>query len=84
MSDLVKDGIKELLEKMPGIVKKAAVTQPKNTVEQSLLDQVLISEKNIYTVNGYGTDSDVLQAMISAKIDNNEYLKQYDISKKKV
>ncbi len=69
---------------MPGIVKKAAVTQPKNTVEQSLLDQVLISEKNIYTVNGYGTDSDVLQAMISAKIDNNEYLKQYDISKKKV
>lgn len=84
LSDLVKDGIKELLEKMPGIVKKAAVTQPKNTVEQSLLDQVLISEKNIYTVNGYGTDSDVLQAMISAKIDNNEYLKQYDISKKKV
>ena len=69
---------------MPGILKKAAVTQPKNTVEQSLLDQVLISEKNIYTVNGYGTDSDVLQAMISAKIDNNEYLKQYDISKKKV
>ena len=69
---------------MPGFLKKAAVTQPKNTVEQSLLDQVLISEKNIYTVNGYGTDSDVLQAMISAKIDNNEYLKQYDISKMKV
>ncbi|MES4024031.1 DUF6731 family protein [Escherichia coli] len=84
LSDVVKDGIKELLEKIPNIVKKAAVTQPKNTAEQSLLEQVLISEKNIHTVNGYGTDSDVLQAMISAKIDNNGYLMQYDISIKKV
>lgn len=83
LSDVVKDGIKELLEELPFIVKKAAVTEPKNTVERSLLDQVLVSTKNILTANGYGTDSDVLQAMISAKIDNDAYLKQYDISNKK-
>lgn len=44
LSDVVKDGIKELLEKYR-ILSKAAVTQPKNTAEQSLLEQVLISEK---------------------------------------
>lgn len=84
LSDIVKDGLKELLEKVPFIVKKAAVTEPKDTSEKNLLDQVLIAEKNIYTTNGYGSDSDVLQSMISAKIDNYNYLNQYDISQKKV
>jgi len=84
LADGVKEGLKELLEKIPTIVKKAAVTEPKNPNEKNLLDQVLISEKNIYTVHGYGTDSDVFQALISAKIDNKEYLKKYDISNKKV
>lgn len=79
LSDEVKTGIKELIEKVPFLVKKANVTQPKDTKTKSLLDQVLISEKNISTKDGYAVYTDVRTAMINAKIDNKTYLKQYEI-----
>jgi hypothetical protein len=79
LSDEVKSGIKELIEKVPFLVKKANVTQPKDTKTKSLLDQVLISEKNVRTKDGYATFSDVRIALLNAKIDNQSYLKQYEI-----
>lgn len=79
LSDEVKSGIKELIEKVPFLVKKATVTQPKNTKNKSLLDQVLISEKNVRTKEGYAEFSDVRIALIGAKLDNQAYLNQYEI-----
>lgn len=79
LSDEVKSGIKELIEKVPFLVKKASVTQPKDTKTKSLLDQVLIAEKNVRTKNGYAAFTDVRTALINAKIDNQAYLSQYEI-----
>lgn len=79
LSDEVKTGIKELIEKVPHLLRKANVTEPKDTKTKSLLDQVLISEKNVSTKDGYAKESDVRTALIHAKIDNNSYLKQYEI-----
>lgn len=47
LSDEVKSGIKELIEKVPHLLRKANVTEPKNTHSRSLLNQVLISEKTL-------------------------------------
>jgi len=79
LSEDVKSGIKELLEKMPHLVKKASVTEPKNTKAKSLLDQVLIAEKSVNTKEGYAKHTDVKTAMIHAKIEHRSYLKQYEI-----
>jgi hypothetical protein len=79
LSDDVKSGIKELIEKVPHLLKKANVTEPKNTKAKNLLDQVLISSINVNTKDGYAKETDVRTALIHAKIDNNSYLKQYEI-----
>ncbi|HCO7879247.1 TPA: hypothetical protein OB698_003571 [Escherichia coli] len=79
LSDEVKSGIKELIEKVPHLLRKANVTEPKNTHSRSLLNQVLISEKNINTKDGYAKETDVRTALISAKIEHGQYLKQYEI-----
>ena len=79
LSDEVKSGIKELLEKVPFLVRKANVTEPKDTTTKSLLDQVLLSEKNVHTTEGYAKETDVRTALINAKIENDHYLKQYEI-----
>lgn len=79
LSDEVKSGIKELLEKAPHLLRKANVTEPKNAKAKSLLDQVLVSEKNVNTKDGYANATDVRTALISAKIEHSKYLKQYEI-----
>lgn len=79
LSDEVKSGIKELIEKVPHLLQKANVTEPKDTKTKSLLDQVLISEKSVNTQDGYAKQSDVRTALINAKIENTSYLKQYEI-----
>ncbi|MNG59657.1 hypothetical protein D3C81_114380 [compost metagenome] len=81
LSDEVKEGLKELLEKVPAIMRKAEVTQPKDTKSKSLLDQVLISAKSVSTIDGYSNPTEVRLALVSAKIDHLDYLKEYDISK---
>lgn len=83
LSNEVKLGLKELIEKLPdGLIKKADITEPSNTTPESLLDQVLIDNKSVLTVNGYPKDSCVRTAMIQAKIDNMRYLEQYSIESK--
>ncbi|NHV90029.1 hypothetical protein G9X53_11885 [Cronobacter dublinensis] len=79
LSDEIKGGIKEMLEKTPFLVRKANVTQPKDSKTKSLIDQVLISEKNVNTKDGYAKETDVRVALIHAKIENMAYLKQYEI-----
>ncbi|PPC64154.1 hypothetical protein C1Y41_05820 [Pantoea sp. ICBG 1758] len=79
LSDEVKSGIKELIEKVPFLVKKANVTQPSDVKTKSLLDQVLIAEKHVRTINGYADFNDVRTALIGAKIENQEYLNQYEL-----
>lgn len=79
LSDEVKSGIKELIEKVPFLVKKANVTQPSDVKTKSLLDQVLIAEKHVRTINGYPDFNDVRIALIGAKIENQEYLNQYEL-----
>ncbi|HEE9840236.1 TPA: hypothetical protein R8G23_005234, partial [Citrobacter freundii] len=83
----VTDAIKELLELFPkgsgGLnIKKIDVTEPSDTAPKSLLDQVLIGSKTIVVKSGYPSDSDIRTAMISAKIDNANYLAQYELAKK--
>ncbi|MCL6366208.1 hypothetical protein EXT60_18425 [Pectobacterium carotovorum subsp. carotovorum] len=82
LSDEVKSGLKELLEKMPTIMRKATISGPKENKTKSLLDQVLVSEKYIYTIRGYGEDHEVRKGLISAKIEHAAYLNQYDINNK--
>ncbi|CNJ15126.1 MULTISPECIES: hypothetical protein [Yersinia] len=83
LSNEVKEGLKELLEKLPeGIIKKAEVTEPRNSKPESLLDQVLISKRTALAVNGYPVDSHVRVAMIQAKIEFSGYLDQYSIKGK--
>ncbi|MEG8511224.1 hypothetical protein U4P24_00220, partial [Klebsiella pneumoniae] len=65
--------------KVPHLLRKANVTEPKNTRSRSLLDQVLISEKNVNTKDGYAKETDVRTALISAKIEHSQYLRQYEI-----
>ncbi|MCV5598008.1 hypothetical protein OFN66_30455, partial [Escherichia coli] len=77
--------IKELLELFPkgsgGLkIKKIDVTEPSNRTPKSLLDQVLVSTKTIIVKSGYPSDSDIRTAMISAKIDNANYLAQYELA----
>ncbi|CQD39704.1 Uncharacterised protein [Yersinia enterocolitica] len=84
LSDTVRNAIKELLETFPkgsgGLtIKKAEVTEPSNTKPKSLLDQVLVSKKTINIIGGYPSDSDIRTAMISAKIDVRDYLRQYEL-----
>ncbi|HAW3671470.1 TPA: hypothetical protein L1N00_002731 [Escherichia coli] len=81
----VTDAIKELLELFPkgsgGLkIKKIDVTEPSNRTPKSLLDQVLVSTKTIIVKSGYPSDSDIRTAMISAKIDNANYLAQYELA----
>ncbi|CAI1520954.1 DUF6731 family protein [Serratia fonticola] len=85
LSSSVTDTIKELLEVFPlgsgGLkIKRADVTEPSNTKPKSLLDQVLIGKKTINVIGGYASDSDIKTAMISAKIDNQNYLGQFELN----
>lgn len=82
LSNEVKSGLKELVEKLPSIMRKATISGPKESKAKSLLDQVLTSEKYIYTINGYGEDSEVRTALISAKIEYGSYLAQYELRNK--
>lgn len=81
----VTDAIKELIELFPkgsgGLkIKKIDVTEPTNKTPKSLLDQVLIGTKTIVVKSGYPSDSDIRTAMISAKIENANYLAQYELA----
>lgn len=85
LKNTVTDTIKELIELFPrgsgGLkIKKIDVTEPSNTTPKSLLDQVLIGTKTIIVKNGYPSDSDIRTAMISAKIENENYLTQYELA----
>jgi hypothetical protein len=81
----VTDAIKELIELFPkgsgGLkIKKIDVTEPTNKTPKSLLDQVLIGTKTIVVKSGYPSDSDIRTAMTSAKIENANYLAQYELA----
>jgi hypothetical protein len=85
LKSTVTDAIKELLELFPrgsgGLrIKKIDVTEPSNTSAKSLLDQVLIGTKTIVVTSGYPSDSDIRTAMTSAKIENANYLAQYELA----
>lgn len=79
----VKESIKELLEKFPGgsgglQVEKADVIAQGDRRKRSLVDQVLTIKKTvIIQPDGYTMDTDILTAMVQAKIDNARYLAQY-------
>ncbi|EDJ2552929.1 hypothetical protein CE665_00670 [Salmonella enterica subsp. enterica serovar Poona] len=83
----VTDAIKELLELFPkgsgGLrIKKIDVTEPSNTTPRSLLEQVLVATKTIVVKSGYPSDSDIKTAMMSAKLENANYLAQYELTAK--
>jgi len=88
LSQDVKASIKELMERFtPGSggvdMQKVDVVEKGNRRKKSLIDQVLISSKMIKAQSdGYPEDTDVRSAMIQAKIENSNYLVQYDISHK--
>ncbi|CNF12358.1 hypothetical protein [Yersinia enterocolitica] len=80
----VTDAIRELIELFPKgsgglLIKRIDVTEPSNTTPKSLLDQVLIGTKTIIVNSGYPSVSDIRTAMISAKIENKDYLAQYEL-----
>lgn len=84
LSGKVGDAVKELIELFPlgagGLkIKKADVTEPSDSKPKSLLGQVLIGKKTINVIGGYPTESDIRMAMIAAKIDNGNYLAQYEL-----
>ncbi|MBC8954946.1 hypothetical protein [Xenorhabdus sp. PB62.4] len=86
LSEDVKLSLKELLElftpKNGGVeIEKANVIKKGNKRKTSLLDQVLIHTKSVKLQgDGYPNDTDVKIAMIQAKVENSDYLAQYDIS----
>ncbi|HHH0385490.1 TPA: hypothetical protein ACPZND_001908 [Yersinia enterocolitica] len=79
----VKAGLKELLEKFPsgngGLeFEKADVVAQGDRKKKSLVDEVLTVKKMVtIQTDGYPSDSDVKITMIQAKIDNTNYLEQY-------
>ncbi|MTC51111.1 hypothetical protein GKR59_15925 [Providencia alcalifaciens] len=86
LSEDVKQSIKEMLEKFKGgknkaIVQRADVIRKGSNRKTSLLDQFLRHTKNVYIQNdGYPKDEDVKLALIQAKIDNLQYLSQYEVN----
>lgn len=87
LKSTVTDALKELIELFPkgsgGLqIKKIEVTEPSNPRPKSLLDQVLIGTKVILVKGGYPSDFDIRTAMTSAKIENSNYLAQYELPPK--
>lgn len=86
LSEDVKQSIKEMIEKFKGgksgaEVQRADVIRKGSNRKTSLLDQVLRHTKNVIIQNdGYPKDDDVKQALIQSKIDNLQYLSQYEVA----
>ncbi|MFS7382216.1 hypothetical protein [Rahnella inusitata] len=83
----VKASLKELLEKFPSgegslEFEKVDVVAQGDRKKKNLVDQVLTVKKSVIIQNdGYPSDSDVKISLIQAKIENDNYLRQYYLTK---